>query len=159
MKSKKSLNLPYFRFIGIKTQPRTTRQDLRSLTILSNFWKCFVLGLFSRCFEKILLHVFFTYEITCLARDDSNVRAVFVSFRQVLRFDFFVILKWDSRLDHSLRRMKPISDKFIKYDMIRISNESGAKSKIILYTWVLNWSPKLWKSRGNLEKGRAHDLS
>ena len=32
-------------------------------------------------------------EVTCLASDDSNVRAVFVSFRQVFRFDFFVILK------------------------------------------------------------------
>ena len=29
--------------------------------------------------------------------------------------------------------MKPISDKFIKYDIIRISNESGARSKTIFY--------------------------
>ena len=50
--------------------------------------------------------------------------------------------------------MKPISDKFIKYDMIRISNESGAKSKIILYTQ----SKTVRKSTGNLEKGRVHDL-
>ena len=29
--------------------------------------------------------------------------------------------------------MKPISDKFIKYDIIRISNESGARSKTFFY--------------------------
>ena len=69
------------------------------------------------------------FEFTCLAKDDSKVRLSRVSFKHVFRLDFFVILKCDSKFDHSDRRINPISDKFIKYDIIRISSESGAKSK------------------------------
>jgi len=40
--------------------------------------------------------------------------------------------------------MKPISDKFIKYDIIRISNESGARSKTIFYA-IFDYDSELLK--------------